>query len=224
MDLFRILAKIIANNLYLIVGLVIGMYISSMFSIPHCLIDQSNESRNLTNILGVSQIINANTSTKKMEKPSVASTKAKPVRPRYYSTELGIREKLFVGVLTSEERINSRAVHLNATLSHLVDKLKFFITVQNKVKTSFNLTGVVGFTDTRHKYKPFQVIKYIGDSFLLDFDYYFIVNDYSYINIRALKDIANKISVSSNVYLGRLVPESSFCNLGKCCLFIIIIL
>lgn len=134
---------------------------------------------------------------------------------RYYSTELGMREKLFVGVLTSEEKIGSQAVHLNATIGHLVDKIKFFITAQNKLKNKYNLSGIVGFTDARHKYKPFQIVKYIGDSFLLDYDYYFLVNDYSYVNVRALKDLVGKISVSMNVYLGTPVPESSFCNLGN---------
>lgn len=132
---------------------------------------------------------------------------------------MGIREKLFVGVLTSEEKIATQAIHLNATIGHLVDKVKFFITAQNKLKTKYNLSGIVGFTDTRHKYKPFQIIKYIGDSFLLDYDYYFLINDYSYINIRALKDLVSKISVSMNVYLGTLVAESSYCNLGKSFVF-----
>lgn len=134
---------------------------------------------------------------------------------RYYSTELGIREKLFVGVLTTAEKINTQAIHLNATIGHLVDKIKFFITAQNKLKAKFNLSGIVGFTDARHKYKPFQIIKYIGDSFLLDYDYYFLINDYSYVNIRALKDVVSKISVSMNVYLGTPVHDSSFCNLGS---------
>lgn len=127
-----------------------------------------------------------------------------------------MREKLFIGILTSEEKINTQAVHLNATIGHLIDKVKFFITAQNKLKMKYNLSGIVGFTDTRNKYKPFQVIKYISDSFLLDYDYYFLINDYSYVNVRALKDVVNKISVSMNVYLGTPVTESSFCNLGKC--------
>lgn len=120
-----------------------------------------------------------------------------------------------MGILTSEEKISTQAVHLNATIGHLIDKVKFFIAAQSKLKTKFNLSGIVGFTDTRHKYKPFQIVKYISDSFLLDYDYYFLINDYSYINIRALKDVVSKISVSMNVYLGTPVPESSFCNLGE---------
>lgn len=126
-----------------------------------------------------------------------------------------MREKLFVGVLTSEEKINSQAIHLNATFGHLVENVKFFITAKNKLKAKYNLSGIVGFTDTRHKYKAFQVVKYVGDSFLSDYDYYFLVSDYSYVNARALKEIASRISVSMNVYLGTPVPESSFCNLGK---------
>ncbi|KAJ8951127.1 hypothetical protein NQ318_021571 [Aromia moschata] len=146
-------------------------------------------------------------------KPNPSTKKTKLVRPRYYSTELGIREKMFVGIFTSEEKINTQAVHINKTIGHLVDRIKFFITAQYKLKTKFNLTGLVGFTDARHKYRPFQVIKYVGDSFAQDYDYYFFANDYTFINVHRLKDIVNKISVSMDVYLGTKVKDSSYCNL-----------
>jgi hypothetical protein len=126
---------------------------------------------------------------------------------------LGIREKLFVGVFSSEEKVNSQAVHLNKTIGHLVDQIKFFITAQYKLKSKFNLTGLVGFTDTRAKYRPFQVFKYIGDNFAQDYDYYFLANDYTFINAHKLNDMVKKISVSMDVYLGSPVTDGSYCNL-----------
>ena len=51
----------------------------------------------------------------------------KVLRPRYFSTELGIRKKLFVAVLTTQQTINTYGVAINKTISHLVDKLTFFI-------------------------------------------------------------------------------------------------
>lgn len=214
--MFRTTRKVISSNLYLLIGLLIGLYISSLLSLPQCNTN-TNESTNIAEQRVVLNLLdgNSNTSVKTVTKKATSSKKPKPVRPRYYSTELGIREKLFIGIVTSEEKINSHAIPINATISHLVDKVKFFITTQNKLKTKHNLTGIVGFTDTRHRYKLFQILKYIGDTFLLDYDYYFLVNDYSYVNIRALKSIVNKISVSMNVYLGTPIPDSSFCSLGK---------
>ncbi|KAG5891796.1 hypothetical protein JTB14_006188 [Gonioctena quinquepunctata] len=150
-----------------------------------------------------------------IKKANPDSKKSKLVRPRYYSTELGIRENILVGIFTSEEKINTQAVHINKTIGHLVDKIKFFITAQYKLKTKFNLTGLVGFTDARFKFRPFQVIKYIGDMFGQDYDYYFFANDYTFTNAHKLKDIINKISVSMDVYLGVRVKDSSYCNLDS---------
>lgn len=210
--MFRIIRNIISSNLYLLIGLLIGLYVSSLISLPQC---NKNQSISAADKKIALNLFSSNTSIRTATKKATSSQKVKPIRPRYYSTELGIKEKLFVGIVTSEEKINTHAIHINATIGHLVDKVKYFITTQNKLKSKHNLTGVVGFMDTRHRYKPFQIIKYIGDSFLLDYDYYFLINDYSFINIRALKDIVNKISVSKDVYLGTPIPDSSFCNLGE---------
>lgn len=74
---------------------------------------------------------------------------------------------------------------------------------------------MVGFTDSRSKYRPFQVVKYVGDTFPQDYDYYFFSTDYTFINIHRLKDLVNKISVSMDVYMGTPVSDSSYCNIGK---------
>lgn len=128
---------------------------------------------------------------------------------------MGIKEKLFVGIFTSEEKINTQAIHINETIGHLVNKIKFFITAQYKSKSKFNLTGLVGFTDARQKFRPFQVIKYVGDSFLQDYDYFFFAEDFTFINAHRLKDAVNKISVGIDVYMGTRIKESSYCNLNS---------
>jgi chondroitin polymerizing factor len=87
------------------------------------------------------------------------------VRPRYYSSELGIREKLFVGLITSQENIDTFATAFNKTAAHLVNKIKYFINADN-VKSNFKLKNIVGFTDTRENLRPFHVLKYIADNYL----------------------------------------------------------
>ena len=67
---------------------------------------------------------------KQFKKVHISSKESdKLIRPHYISTELSIRDKLFVGVLTSEDKVNSQAVYINKTIAHLVDKVKFFITI-----------------------------------------------------------------------------------------------
>ncbi|XP_050316001.1 chondroitin sulfate glucuronyltransferase [Anthonomus grandis grandis] len=207
--------KFVSDNIYLFLGIIIGLYISSFVTTT---LDISCDT---SNQLGVDrsfaqQIINSSINRlapKILPEMAKGETKSKFVRPRYYSTELGIREKLFVGIFTSADKVNTQALHINKTIGHLVDKIKFFITAQYKLKSKFNLTGLVGFTDARSKYRPFQVIKYVADTFAQDYDYYFFASDITFINAHRLRDIVDKISISMDVYLGTKVPDSSFCNL-----------
>ncbi|XP_055617714.1 chondroitin sulfate synthase 2 [Toxorhynchites rutilus septentrionalis] len=158
------------------------------------------------------------------QKPMTAKKQVKNiVRPRYYYTELGIREKLFVGVLTTQENIDSLATAINRTSAHLVNKIKFFINADN-VKANFKLKNIVGFTDTRENLRPFHVLKYIADNYLDDYDYFLLVTDTGYINARLLKELLSHISISFDVYMGTgRVPgfheeeeaklDSQFCDL-----------
>ncbi|KYB26915.1 chondroitin sulfate synthase 2 [Tribolium castaneum] len=208
--MFKSVSRLISNNFYVFLGLIIGLYISSFLSDSLEPLCASKNNLKVPQDVVSNKVTPVAPSTK-----SSASKKAKLVRPRYYSTELGIREKLFVGIFSSEEKVNSQVVHLNKTISHLVDQIKFFITAQYKLKSRFNLSGLVGFTDTRARYRPFQVLKYIGDNFPQDYDYYFLANDYTFINAHRLTDLVKKISVSMDVYLGDPAPDSSYCNLAS---------
>lgn len=214
-----LIRKFVSNNICLLAGLVVGVLVSYNFDNLTC--DQKPYRQQTprkeplavhTNNVDVNEILNVSTPARPLTKSQKKTTDV-PIRPRYYSTELGIREKLFVGVLTSEERINTQAIYINQTIGHIAGTPKFFITAHNKAKTTFNLSGIVGFTDTRNRYRPFQIIKYITDSFPDAYDYYFLMNDFNYVNVRRLKDIVTKVSVRADVYLGITTEDSSFCNL-----------
>lgn len=190
-------------------GIIIGMFLNLSITDFECTNYLLEHRRVDFNYSTIKTVWVTNVTRKSTKKPTQL------IRPRYYSTELGIKEKLFIGVLTSEEKITSLAVHVNKTVNHLVDKVKFFITAQHKIKRKFNYSGLVGFTDTRNRYRPFQIIKYIGDNYLQDYDYYFLMNDYDYLNARKLKETVEGISVSMNVYMGNPVHGSSYCNLDS---------
>jgi hypothetical protein len=138
-------------------------------------------------------------------------------RPRYYSTELGIREKLFVGILSSQHNVSTRGVALNKTIAHLVDKVMFFIDAPGPRKLNISMPGgIVGFTDTRKLLKPFHMLKYITDNYLDEFDFYFLVKDTTYVKARQLYEMVQGISVSEDVHAGsgKRDEHTSFCSLG----------
>lgn len=139
-----------------------------------------------------------------VNKPMTAKKTAKNIiRPRYYSSELGIREKLFVGVLTHQHRINTLAAAFNRTTAHHVDRIKYFINAADNVRTNFKLKNIVGFTDARDHLKPFHILKYIADNYLDDYDFFLLATDTTYVNARRLLTSLNHISISFDVYIGR---------------------
>lgn len=123
------------------------------------------------------------------------------IRPRYYSSELGIREKLFIGVMTSQEHINTFATAFNRTTAHLVNKIKFFI-YADSVKTNYKLKNIVGFTDTRESRRPFHVVKYIADNYLDEYDYFLLVPDTVYVDARKLVKLLYHMSITFDLYMG----------------------
>lgn len=215
-NMLKITRKFVSENVYVFLGIIIGLYMSSFISTSLDISCDTDGNPFKVNSRLAQEIINS--SINKLEprilpEKKKGETKSNFVRPRYYSTELGIKEKLFVGIFTSEDKVNTQAVHINKTIGHIVDKIKFFITAQYKLKSKFNLTGLVGFTDARSKYRPFQVIKYVADTFVNDYDYFFFANDYTFINAHKLKAVVSKISISMDLYLGSNFAESSYCNL-----------
>lgn len=150
------------------------------------------------------------------QKPMIAKKQVKSiVRPRYFSTELNVRlDRLFVGVLTVQENIDTIATAFNKTAAHLVNKIKFFIHADN-VKTNFKLKNIVGFTDTRENYRPFHVLKYIADNYVEDYDFFYLIEDSAYLNAKTLMDQLNHISMSFDIYMGSKIEDrdEGFCDL-----------
>ncbi|PVD30508.1 hypothetical protein C0Q70_09775 [Pomacea canaliculata] len=128
------------------------------------------------------------------------NSKAKPFRPRYASTELGIREKLFVGVVTSKDTVNTLGVAFNKTVSNYVTKLVFFL----DDKGSAVPTGmtIVNFADNHPHLSPVHMLKYVTENFPDTYDYYLFVSDRTYLRAEKVYDLVSHISVSKHVHVG----------------------
>ncbi|XP_048514629.1 chondroitin sulfate glucuronyltransferase isoform X2 [Athalia rosae] len=204
------------SNVYLIIGVCFGLCISSFFTsmnVSECI--EANDELPFPS--DIPKFDDAYEPKINLEgKPLRAKKTPKDfMRPRYYSTELGIRDKLFVGVLTSREYLHSRGIAQNKTIAHLVDKIRYFISIPEGTKPNVSLPGIVGFTDTRSILKPFHVLKYITDNYLEEYDYYFLIKDMTYVDIRKLLKLVNNISISQNVHLGVAGEIESYCSLDS---------
>lgn len=110
----------------------------------------------------------------------------KLVRPRHTSVELGIRNKLFVGVLSKTRMLSPLASYLNQTLSAASNKATFFInnaemSEKRLLETTPPGVKVVNFNDDRDHLLAFHSLKYVIDNYIDTYDWFFFVTDETFI-------------------------------------------
>lgn len=131
---------------------------------------------------------------------SAAVSKTKLIRPRYAATELGIREKLFVGVVTTKTTISTLGVAFNKTASGYVTKLMYFMDDKGPVVPP-GMT-IVNFADNHPHLVPVHMLKYVTEHFVDTFDYFMFVTDQTYMRAERVFDLVSHISVSKHVHMG----------------------
>ncbi|XP_070565705.1 chondroitin sulfate synthase 2-like [Ptychodera flava] len=134
--------------------------------------------------------------------PEKKVEKTRLVRTRYISSELGIKEKLFVAVVATRQLVNenSLSVALNKTLAHYVSKLVFFTNIR-PATTPTGLT-VVTFPDTQPITQMFHTWHYIYEHFGNDYDWFLMMQDDTYTYGERLMDFMNHISIGRDAYIG----------------------
>lgn len=135
--------------------------------------------------------------------------KAKPkklVRPRYISTELGIREKILVAVLSAKDTIDSFGVAMNKTLSQYVTKTIFFLS--NRGDSFPSGMSIVSFANKHPQLLPIHVLKYVAEHYLNTYDYYMFVSDRAYLRGEKIFDLVSHISISEEIHLGAQLNEA----------------
>ncbi|XP_070694555.1 chondroitin sulfate synthase 2-like [Pempheris klunzingeri] len=128
------------------------------------------------------------------------SAPKKVFRAKYISTELGMRERLFVGVLTSKNTINTLGVAVNRTVSHHLDTVIFFTGMRNR-KVPHGMF-VVSHGDERLIWNMFQNIKYILDHYINEYDWFFFVQDDTYTEADRIKSLVDHLSMDRELYIG----------------------
>ncbi|KPP70624.1 chondroitin sulfate synthase 2-like [Scleropages formosus] len=134
----------------------------------------------------------------------------KVFRAKYISTELGIRERLFVGVLTSRSTVDTLGVAMNRTIGHHLDTVVFFTGMRNR-KVPHGMF-VVAHGDDRLIWNMFQTIKYVLEHYAGEYDWFYFIQDDAYLEADRIKALVGHLSVSLELYMGR--PEEFW--LGRC--------
>jgi len=139
------------------------------------------------------------------------------LRPRFASTELGIKEKVLFFVTTSTNTSHSRAAAVNKTMSPHLSKLLFFVTA-----TSHSFSGpaqlpLVTFINeqTDASLTLLRALKYVSERYGSVYSWFFCSPDNVFVNSAKVVDFLDHISVAGYNLIGKPV-QSSFSGTMTC--------
>lgn len=209
-----------SHQMPFLIGCTVGIALS-LIAIPlieeHCLW-YTKESVSRSAFVSSSESVDEYEPVLKLDgKPKEEASRVERVqlyRPRYYSTELNIREKLLVAVLTTPKTIVTLGYALNRTLSNHGGKVVFFVLGAESESTDVPYTSVVWFSDKRSVLIPFYMLQHIADHFLNEYDFFFFAKDTTYIREHKLNSFVSRISISQSVHIGESLDfDSLYCSL-----------
>ncbi|XP_041100556.1 chondroitin sulfate glucuronyltransferase-like [Polyodon spathula] len=125
----------------------------------------------------------------------------KVFRTRYIHTELGIRERLLVGILTSRASLTTLAVAVNRTVAHYFHKTFFFTGVRSP-KLPHGMQ-VVAHGDDRPVWLMYETVRYLHQHFGGDYDWFYLAQDDTYTQAERLSQLVSHLSAGQDLYLGR---------------------
>ncbi|XP_039247931.2 chondroitin sulfate synthase 2-like [Styela clava] len=135
----------------------------------------------------------------------LSANKKKVVRTRFISTELGIREKLYVGVLTSTDKLQSLGVAFNKTAAHILQKVEFYVAavsdMENQSKNPKYMVTKMLKGDTM-VHRLYEMISNMLEENKDTYDWFFIVKDNVYVQGERLDNLVSHISINRILYMG----------------------
>ncbi|XP_060052813.1 chondroitin sulfate glucuronyltransferase isoform X1 [Erinaceus europaeus] len=124
----------------------------------------------------------------------------KVLRTRYIQTELGSRERLLVAVLTSRATLPTLGVAVNRTVGHHLPRLLYFTGQRARAPAGMQ---VVALGDERPAWLMSEALRHLHAHFGADYDWFFIMQDDTYVQAPRLAALASHLSSGRDLYLGR---------------------
>jgi len=181
----------------LCVGLALGLVVMPFVEEMQCTVEQP--------------AVTANLDVDRSIKSATNKGSSKPrLRPRFASTELGIKEKILFVVTTSMDSLDSRAVAVNKTMSPHLSKVLFFVTATSQ---SFNIPPqlpLVTFINERivASQTLLRALHYIDERYGTVYDWFFFAPDSVYVNSAKIMQFLDHISVAGYNLIGKPIKSA----------------
>ncbi len=125
-------------------------------------------------------------------------------RYRKLSYELSSRKLLFIGVVTAEKYLETRASAINSTWGRGVEDLHYFSSPPANGSIDLPIVTLPGVNDSVYppQRKVYHMLKYMYDHYLDDFDFFMRSDDDVYVKMDPLLDLLVSINPAQEIYMG----------------------
>ncbi|XP_039255797.2 chondroitin sulfate synthase 1-like [Styela clava] len=125
--------------------------------------------------------------------------------PKSINKEINFGSKVFVGVITAEIFLGSRAIAVNSTWGSQVDKLSFFTELGSAEKYGVPVINLEGVSDREYppQKKAFKMLKHMCENHIDDYDWFIRADDDVYIRVEELKEFLGLIDSNKLIYMGQ---------------------
>ena len=127
---------------------------------------------------------------------------------RLLQEEYLFKKMVFVGVLTQQSYLATRARYLYETWGREVDGLIFFVGEDCEIPASLSYLPIVKLEGIKDNVYPplkktFAVLQYMYDNYLHQYNWFIRADDDMYVRTRKLKELLSQMHPYEKVYLGR---------------------
>ena len=220
--------------LLLIVGVLIGLCVPPFLDVVHC---SSKERRSVT-VTNYELSLKENGSRQqalpfdKNVRLNQHQLDEKQRRPKYLKDELNTRDPLYVGVVTTVEFLNTRAMDINGTWGHSASKVDYFV-AESKGSHSLSVVRLEGVDDSYPPQKKvYRMLRYMHDNYIDKFNWFLRADDDCYVRVPEVITFLSTLDPAVPLYIGspglgrpedleriKLLPYERYCMGGPGVIF-----
>ena len=126
------------------------------------------------------------------------------VRLRRLENELTPRRLLFIGVVTAQKYLDTRALGIYRTWGKQIKDLYFFSSQADDNGPKLPIITLPGINDTQYppQKKVYHMLKYMHDHYIDQFDFFMRSDDDVYVKVDILLELLQNTNPAQDIYMG----------------------
>lgn len=126
------------------------------------------------------------------------------LRYKRLANEVALRKLLFIGVVTAQKYLDTRATAINNTWGKGYPDLRYFSSHPKNLSVNLPIISLPGVNDSVYppQRKVYHMLKYMHDHYIDEYDFFMRSDDDIYIKTDLLHDLLLRVNPAQDIYMG----------------------